>query len=241
MHKLLNTSGHSIFTHSRSKRPPRKILSSKEFKSAQILYPDVWVLSKQGGNVYNKNMNRKNTKLKKINLISTLIFVLVAIFYLVQEKSTHSKQSARDVFVSVVSVSDGDTVSVMIDRREEKVRLIGIDAPELGQKPWGGEARKYLESILSSSGWKVKLEYDVEKKDKYGRILAYLRATDGRLINLLMVEGGYAMLYTFPPNVKYVNDLRAAQAEAREKRLGIWSDKGMKEKPKDYRKKHPRI
>jgi micrococcal nuclease len=186
-------------------------------------------------------MNRKNPKMKKINLVSVLIFAFVALFYLVHEKFTLPKQNTSDGFVSVISVSDGDTVSIMIKRKEEKVRLIGIDAPEIGQKPWGEEAKKYLETLLISSDWKVRLEYDVEKRDKYGRILAYLRTIDGKFINLLMVKNGYAMLYTVPPNIKYVNDLRAAQEEARQGKLGIWSEKGLKERPRDYRRKHPRI
>jgi micrococcal nuclease len=61
------------------------------------------------------------------------------------------------------------------------------------------------------------------------------------MVNLLMVKSGNAVLFTFPPNVKYTGELSAAQREAREKRLGIWSEKGLKELPGDYRKKHPRI
>jgi micrococcal nuclease len=56
-----------------------------------------------------------------------------------------------------------------------------------------------------------------------------------------MVKNGQAVLYTFPPNVKYVNDLKAAQAEARNKRLGIWSGEGLKETPRDYKRTHPRM
>jgi micrococcal nuclease len=185
-------------------------------------------------------MNRKNTKLKKVNLISSLFFVLVATFYLVYEKTTFSKQNTGDGFVSVVSVADGDTVSVMIDGKKEKIRLIGIDAPELGQKPWGVESKKYLESLFNVSGWQVKLEFDVGRRDRYGRLLAYIRTTDGKLINLLMIKSGYALLYTVPPNVKYVNELRSAQEEARNKRIGIWGEQGLKQNPRDYRKEHPR-
>ena len=180
-------------------------------------------------------------KRRKLNLIAMVFFILASIFYLIHGKYPISKQDEKDALVPVTAVHDGDTVSVILKRRQEKIRLIGIDAPEIGQKPWGEKSKEYLEALLRSSGWKVKLEFDVDKRDKYSRILAYLRTPDGRLINLLMVESGYAMLFTFPPNVKYVNELRAAQREARERRLGIWSEKGLKEKPVDYRKKHPRI
>ncbi len=186
-------------------------------------------------------MYRKKSKLSKINLVTAVFFVFIAIFYLIYEKASISKQGDSDSFVPVISVADGDSVTIMLSSKKEKVRLIGIDAPELGQKPWGAESKKYLESLISSSGSKVRLEYDVEQRDKYGRILAYLWTTDGTLLNLSMVKNGQAVLYTFPPNVKYVNDLKAAQAEARNKGLGIWSGKGLKERPGDYRKQHPRM
>lgn len=104
-------------------------------------------------------MSRKNIK-----FISILFFMASAIFYLVHERNPLPVQPKSPLFVPVVEVHDGDTVSVSVDQKREKVRLIGIDAPEMGQKPWGEKAKKYLETLLSSSGWKVKLEYDVEKK-----------------------------------------------------------------------------
>jgi micrococcal nuclease len=185
-------------------------------------------------------MNMGDIKLKKINLLSTVFFILIAVFYLAHEKSTLSKQNTNDNFVPVISVSDGDTIVVLIDGKKEKVRFIGIDAPELAQKPWGEEAKKYLEALLGSSGWRLRLEFDIEKRDKYGRLLAYLWTTKNQMLNFLIIKSGYAMLYTIPPNVKYAGELRAAQNEARSKRLGIWSGKGLSESPRDYRKEHPR-
>jgi len=182
-------------------------------------------------------MNRKTMKLGAL-----LFFIISTIVYFIYDKYPPAAQRSKDTsVVSVVEVHDGDTISVVINRKKEKVRLIGIDAPELGQRPWGEKAKKYLESLLSLSGWKVTLEFDVEQRDKYGRILAYLRTSNGDMINLLMLKNGYAMLYTFPPNVKYVNELQDAQREARDKRRGIWSEKGLKERPGDYRKEHPRM
>ncbi len=185
-------------------------------------------------------MYAKTVKFKRFSLVPTIFFIVIAVFYLAHDKYSFSKQNAAGPFVSVVSVADGDSVTVLIDRKEQKVRLIGIDAPELGQKPWGRNSKQYLEDILRASEWKVGLEYDVEKRDKYGRLLAYLRTTDGLIINLLMVKNGYAMLFTVPPNVRYVNELTAAQTEARNNKLGIWGRKWLKEKPADYRREHPR-
>jgi len=159
----------------------------------------------------------------------------------VHEKYPFLRTQQGNEVVSVIIVHDGDTVSVIRDKKQEKVRLIGIDAPEIGQKPWGGEAKRSLESILQTSGWKVRIEFDVEKTDQHGRMLAYVWTTDGSLINLKMIRGGYALLYTIPPNVKHAEEFKKAQAEARDKRLGIWSEDGLRERPQDYRRENPRI
>lgn len=136
---------------------------------------------------------------------------------------------------------DGDTLSVILDGKRERVRLIGIDAPELGQRPWGRRAKNHLRDILSDSKWTVSLEFDVERRDKHGRLLSYLWTSDGRMLNSQMVEDGYALLYTIPPNVRYVDELRKAQYEARTKGLGIWGSKGLKKTPQEYRREHPRL
>ncbi len=75
-------------------------------------------------------MYRKNSKLRKLNLLSAVFFVFIAIFYLIYEKASNSKENTSDSLVSVISVADGDTLTVMLSSKEEKVRLIGIDAPE---------------------------------------------------------------------------------------------------------------
>jgi len=185
-------------------------------------------------------MIRRKTKLSNINLIPVFIFLLAAAFYLVFEQPLLSEKQGSHSFVRVVEVYDGDTFGVIINNKREKVRLTGIDAPETGQPPWGAKAKQYLHTLVGEAGRQVKLEFDVEQRDKHGRILAYLRTPDGKHINLFMVKNGYAVLYTVPPNVRYANELTAAQTEAREKKIGIWSDQGLKERPGDYRRTHPR-
>ena len=179
-------------------------------------------------------------KRKGFNAIALVFFVLAAGFYLISEKYPLAGKQP-DIYVSVTAIHDGDTVSVLLDKRQEKIRLIGIDAPEIGQEPWGENSKKYLENILNASELKVRIESDVEKRDTYGRMLAYLWTTKGEMVNVLMLRGGYAMLYTLPPNVKHVSELTKAQKAAREARIGIWIENGLEEKPKDYRKEHPRI
>ena len=89
-----------------------------------------------------------------------------------------------------------------------------------------------------ASNRKVILEFDVERRDKYGRLLCYIFTPDRKMLNIQMVKDGYAVLLTIPPNLKYADELKMAQNEARQNRRGIWSGKGLKESPGDYGKRH---
>jgi micrococcal nuclease len=143
--------------------------------------------------------------------------------------------------VAVHSVNDGDTISAAVSGHFEKIRLIGIDAPEIGQEPWGEIAKRRLKEMIVSSSWKVTIEYDIDKRDKYGRLLAYLRTKDGRMVNREMLREGYAVIFTLPPNMKYAAEFIAAERYARKRKIGIWSRNGIKEKPVVYRREHPRF
>jgi micrococcal nuclease len=143
--------------------------------------------------------------------------------------------------VAVRSVNDGDTISAVVGGHFEKIRLIGIDAPEIGQEPWGEIAKRHLTEMIASSYWGVTIEYDIERRDKYGRLLAYLRTRDGRMVNREMLREGYAVIFTFSPNMKYTAEFIAAERYARKRKIGIWSRNGMREKPAVYRREHPRF
>lgn len=182
-------------------------------------------------------MNKKQIKILSVTVLTVISLLLGAVG---KFDSYDRKGKDTDASIMVEKVFDGDTISARIGHQTEKIRLIGIDAPEMGQKPWGGKARKHLESVLTAYSWRVVIEYDVEKRDKYGRILAYLKTGDGKLVNAEMLRDGYAVLFTFPPNVKHVDELMAAQKQASERRLGIWGRNGLKQKPVEYRKEHPR-
>ena len=146
----------------------------------------------------------------------------------------------------VTSVHDGDTVSIKVESfagfplKIERVRLIGIDAPELGQEPWGRKAKRHLKKLISESRWVVNVEFDVEQRDKYGRLLGYLWSKNGGiLINERMIEDGYAVLYTASPNVRYADRFIEAQKKAQLKSVGIWGKKGLTQNPSLWRKDHP--
>ena len=132
---------------------------------------------------------------------------------------------------TISRVSDGDSFRCTDGRR---VRLIGIDSPESQQQPIGAEAQTALLRLLPP-GSAVRLESDVAPYDQYGRALAYAWAGT-TLVNESMVHDGWAVLYTVPPNLKYVDRLRRAQEEARARRTGLWSQHGFDCLPSDFRR-----
>lgn len=128
----------------------------------------------------------------------------------------------------VTRVVDGDTIVVEADGVEERVRMIGFNTPE-SVKPgtpvmcFGKEASAHLGELLRD-GTPVQLVRDVEARDRYDRLLAYVyRASDGLFVNKAMIDDGFADQYTFPPNVAHVDEFRAAAAAAREAGIGLWS------------------
>ena len=138
------------------------------------------------------------------------------------ETTSWSTGGGGDVLVT--RVVDGDTAEMLIEGGEVDVRFIGIDTPETvapGQpvECYGQEASAYTESRLE--GRTVRLEYDVERTDRYGRTLAYVWIGD-ELFNETLVAEGYALVTTYPPNVAYVDRFVAAQRAAREAGRGLW-------------------
>ncbi len=130
-------------------------------------------------------------------------------------------------YYTVKKVVDGDTF--WIDdgtSKGAKVRLIGVDAPEsrrTGRKEvgyYGKEAKAHLESFLLNR--RVRLEYDVNRYDRYMRILAYAYLEDGTFLNAYLVENGYAMVLTVPPNVKHTDLFLKLQQNARIQNKGLW-------------------
>jgi len=178
---------------------------------------------------------------KKYYVISfVLLLSFISLTYGVKERPSSVIKNGTGKALRVEKIYDGDTIAVIVNGQFEKIRLIGIDAPEIGQTPWGKRAKTCIESLMAAAASRISLEYDVVKRDKYGRILAYLWTSDGKMINEEMLLKGYAVLFTIPPNVKYVERFRAAQKEAQQHKTGIWGENGLRERPYDYRKEHPR-
>jgi micrococcal nuclease len=86
----------------------------------------------------------------------------------------------------------------------------------------GKEAAAFTKQLVE--GKKVRLELDVQKRDKYKRLLAYAYLEDGTFVNAKIVEEGYAQVLTIPPNVKHADTFLKLQREAREKHKGLWNE-----------------
>ena len=128
-------------------------------------------------------------------------------------------------------VVDGDTVDVVIDGREERIRLIGIDTPETKRPDtdiqcYGPEASAFTESLLPV-GTPVRIERDTVNRDDFGRLLGYVyRADDGIFVNYELVRQGFAQPLSIEPNTTYRELFVGAASAAEEANVGLWSTCG---------------
>ena len=132
------------------------------------------------------------------------------------------------VTTTVSRVIDGDTIEVNLNGKLEKVRLIGIDSPEIvdPRKPiqcFAKEASDKAKSLLTNQI--IRLESDVSQgeRDKYGRLLRYVFLNDNNF-NKLMISEGFAHEYTYNIPYKYQKEFKNAESQARENKKGLWSD-----------------
>lgn len=159
---------------------------------------------------------------------SCRIFVLYLVL-LADISSCHSSRSNNGYeYFTVVKVIDGDTF--WIDDGSEngrKIRLIGVDAPETRRTSrkqvgyFAQESKKFLGAMLLRK--RIRMEYDVDRTDRYGRTLAYVYLEDGTFVNAELLKRGYAMVLTVPPNVRFVDEFVKFQALARNSGRGLWS------------------
>jgi micrococcal nuclease len=168
-------------------------------------------------------------------LIKNFLLLLIPLFLF--SIQCHSEQTTS---CKVTKIVDGDTIYCSQGYgKEEKVRLIGIDTPESNKNPktyrdaertgesvksiieLGKKSTAFVKSRLSVST-EVRLELDVQAKDKYGRTLAYVYLPDGSMLNELIVREGYAQVMTIPPNIKYQELFVEAERDARKNKRGLW-------------------
>ena len=171
-------------------------------------------------------------------IIFIAVFFIVALFhYGINAALSASKNTDQDsgTYYSVERVVDGDTLKLTSG---DRIRLIGIDTPEVHYsnkllrdskksgtdikdiQQLGKQASDFTKKLVGRK--KVWLEFDVERKDKYGRLLAYVYLEDGTFVNAEIMKEGYGQVMTIPPNVKYADYFAKLQKEAREGAKGLW-------------------
>jgi len=152
-----------------------------------------------------------------------LVFILILF-----SCNSRSDRDSLAGYMPIKKFVDGDTFWVDDGSKKGlKIRLIGVNTPETvhPQKPvefYGKEASAYVKDLLI--GKKVRLEFDVDRVDRYGRTLAYVFLKDGTFLNAELVKNGYAQIMTIPPNVKYSEKFLKLEREARDNNRGLWNE-----------------
>jgi endonuclease YncB( thermonuclease family) len=163
-----------------------------------------------------------------------LVFLTIAIFaikYHLQEHPAEVPDKGTRLLCQMYEIADGDTATVGCKAGRIIIRLWGIDAPEMGQKPWGNESKEFLQYLLA--GKQVLVE--VLDKDRYGRAVARL-FSGGEDAGLIMVREGKAVVYEqYNDSTRYYD----AQQQAKTGQLGVWSEPGAQQKPSEWRKVNP--
>jgi micrococcal nuclease len=154
---------------------------------------------------------------RRISRVIPLVLVLALV-------ATASGADPRSLEGVVVKVVDGDTIHVRLGDRVEKVRYIGVNTPEVhhprqGEQPGGRQAWDVNRRLVA--GRQVRLELDLQARDRYGRLLAYVWVGD-TMVNAELVGRGYAQVMTVPPNVRYQQLFLRLQRDAREAGRGLW-------------------
>ncbi len=168
---------------------------------------------------------------------SPLLIVVLAIgLFLVgrflYEPTAPLPSKGAELVCDVTKVYDGDTVTASCDQGTVKVRVYGIDAPEMGQKPWGQRSRDLLRGMVPAD----KVTLRVMDTDHYGRTVAQLYVGNQDL-GLEMVRQGGAVVYERYNEFK---SYRTAQGQAQRETLGVWSKPGAQREPWEWRKLNPR-
>jgi micrococcal nuclease len=171
---------------------------------------------------------------KKLKFVFGII-IAIALFYEGQSYNLFdlglpaSSPNTVGVYYTVTKVTDGDTLHVEMDGKDEVVRLIGINTPETVDprktvECFGKEASARMKEIVG--GKIVRLEYDDSQalRDTYGRLLAYVYLEDEQMVNRKMVAEGYAYEYTYMTPYRYQKDFRDAQRLAQSAGRGLWSE-----------------
>ena len=169
----------------------------------------------------------------------TIIF-LCCLLLLLGCQSKQNEFQDGTVSITVVKVVSGQTLQVVGLREQpslvSEVRLNSISAPSTRQRPWGEASKRRLIELIENGSEPVRLEFDLEAKDKFGRTLAYV--WKGKtLINEQLVKEGHALFISRSPNNKYDSRLERAQHWSRLMGEGIWNPQDpMRLSPSEFRR-----
>jgi len=149
-------------------------------------------------------------------------FLVFLAFFVFATLITTAKNSPAQTWHTVKWVNDGDTIVLT---NGERVRYIGINSPEIDHdkqraQPYGYAAKTFNKQMILNR--KIRLEFDRERHDRYGRVLAYIFLPDGIFLNEYMLREGYAFFLFHKPNIRYSRRLLNAQQEAMKAGKGLW-------------------
>jgi endonuclease YncB( thermonuclease family) len=178
----------------------------------------------------------RRAKRRKSNSVLWIAILTVSVFGISQwlyEPKAPLPSKGAELACEVRKVYDGDTVVASCEEGRLTVRVFGIDAPEMGQTPWGDESRTMLRQLLPNAPIRLK----VKDTDRYGRVVAQIYNQRNQDLGLEMVRQGGAVVY-----VQYndVTTYKTAQLQAKQNRLGVWSQAGVQQAPWEWRKLNPR-
>ncbi len=175
-------------------------------------------------------MPKKKRQKKKIilgSLLSALLMLITGLVISLDKEDENVLGEYVGDYYKVVKVVDGDTLVVERNGREDKVRLIGVDTPELKHprkevECFAIEASKKAKDLLL--GKRVKLADDPSQydKDRYGRLLRYVYLPDGIFVNELLIKEGYAYEYTYQTKYAFQEEFKQAEEQAKDGRIGLW-------------------
>jgi micrococcal nuclease len=172
---------------------------------------------------------------RKTSTISVLVAILSVFIYLGQEfgwfasaqKGVIENQPGQ---YKVSRYSDGDTITVDMNGKQETIRFIGVDTPETHDprkavQCYGPAASAFTKNILTAAGSKVRLAGDSlsSNRDRYDRLLRYVYMPDGTMLNQTLIREGYGFYYPYFPFTKS-KDFEAAQSAARRDNKGLWGN-----------------
>lgn len=159
--------------------------------------------------------------------VAIILFVMLALHYGWFDRLNNAVSNSNPGLYTVVSYSDGDTITVDMNGKQEEIRFIGVDTPETHDprkniQCGGPEASAYTKKRISAFG-AVRLQSDVlsSNRDRYDRLLRYVYLPDGTLMNRNLIVNGYGFAYTYFPFSKSAQFIQA-EATAKQTKLGLW-------------------